>query len=176
MNSPRSGVSSTLNVTSRITVKLPNVFVTLRNSTMQGTPTSVLGHPIRKQAALQPEQESIDAKSQQADDDEDENNVFRKRSALACHQQVAEPVLGVDEFGQHDVAERHAEQVAEAVVDVGKRQCHKYLRHDLVWRGAKRLRRLHVAVGYARNRPDRVRVHERYAGDEDEHHLLRFVD
>src|SRR5215831_16060479 len=116
MNSPRSGVSSTLNVTSRITVKLPNVFVTLRNSTMQGTSTSVLGHAIWEQTALQPEQESIDAKSQQADDDEDENDVFGERAALARHEQVAEPVLGVDEFRQHDVAERHAEQVAEAVV------------------------------------------------------------
>ena len=41
---------------------------------------------------------------------------------------------------------------------------------------AQRLRRLDVAIGHAGDRRDRVRVDERHAGDEDEHHLLRLVD
>ena len=40
----------------------------------------------------------------------------------------------------------------------------------------ERLRRLDVAIGHAGDRRDGVRVDERHAGDEDEHHLLRLVD
>ena len=49
-------------------------------------------------------------------------------------------------------------------------------RDDLKRRGPQRLRRFHVAVRHARDRGDDVRVDERHAGDEDEHHLLRLVD
>ena len=50
------------------------------------------------------------------------------------------------------------------------------LRHNLKRRGSERLRGFHVAVGHARDRGNHVRVDERHAGDEDEHHLLRLVD
>ena len=43
-------------------------------------------------------------------------------------------------------------------------------------RRAQRLRRLDVAIRHAGDRRHGVRVDERHAGDEDEHHLLRLVD
>ena len=58
----------------------------------------------------------------------------------------------------------------------GSASAHEHLRHDLQLRRAERLRRLDVAIRHAGNRRDRVRVDERHAGDEDEHHLLRLVD
>src|ERR1700722_8694798 len=67
MNSPLSGRSVTQNVTSLMTVRSPNRFVTPWNST---TFTSVLDRSVRKQAALKPEQQPVDAVRQQADDDE----------------------------------------------------------------------------------------------------------
>ena len=57
-----------------------------------------------------------------ADDDQDQDDVLGEAAPLAGHQQVAEAVLGVDQLGQHDVAERQAEQVPQAVVDVGQRE------------------------------------------------------
>ena len=42
--------------------------------------------------------------------------------------------------------------------------------------GAERLRGFDVPIGHAGDRGDRVRIHERHARDEDEHHLLRLVD
>src|SRR6266581_2728765 len=74
MNSPLSGRSGTEKVTSRITVTSPNRFVTFRKSTTDGTALvgdSVIGfdtrtallldRPERKEASLEPEQQTIDA-------------------------------------------------------------------------------------------------------------------
>ena len=89
---------------------------------------------------------------------------------------IAQAVARVDQLGQHDVSERHAEEVTQAVVDVRQRERDEHLRHDLPPRRAERLRRLDVAIRHAGNRADGIRVHEGHAGDEDEHHLLRLVD
>ena len=99
-----------------------------------------------------------------------------KPAPLAGHQQEAQAVARVDQLGQHDVPERHAEQVTQAVVDVRQRERDEHLHHDLPPRRAERLRRLDVAIRHAGNRADGIRVHEGNAGDEDEHHLLRLVD
>ena len=102
--------------------------------------------------------------------------MLRQAAPLAGHQQVAEAVLGVDHLGEHDVAERQAEQEAQAVEDVGQRQRHQHLRHDLQRLAPERLRGLDVALGHAGDRRHGVGEDERHAGDEDEHHLLRLVD
>ena len=52
-------------------------------------------------------------------------------AALAGHQQVAEPVLRVDQLGEHDVAKGQAEEMPQAVVDVGHRQRDEHLADDL---------------------------------------------
>ena len=70
---------------------------------------------------------AVDAVGEQADDEQDQDDVLRQAAPLAGHQQIAEAVLGVDQLGQHDVAERQAEQVPQAVVDVGQRQRHQHL-------------------------------------------------
>src|SRR5438034_3072570 len=140
MNSPLFGRSGTENVTSRMTVRPPNRFVTLRKSTTfggwtgaaaSGSLTSLLDDAIRKQTALEPEQQAVDAERQQADDDEDQDDVLGEPAPLARHQQVAEAVLRVDQLGEHDVAERQAEQVPQAVVDVRQGERHEHLPHDL---------------------------------------------
>src|SRR5438034_6419985 len=86
MNSPLSGRSGTENVTSRMTVSVPNRFVTPRKSTTfayvcdataPGDPAaSVFDDTVGKQAALEPEEEPIDAVREQADDDEDQDDVL----------------------------------------------------------------------------------------------------
>src|SRR2546428_3779135 len=128
MNSPLFGRSGTENVTSRMTVRVPNRFVTPRKSTTFGTGwptaaasgslTSLLDDAVRKQTALEPEQQAVDAERQQADDEEDQDDVLGEPAPLARHQQVTEAVLCVDQLGEHDVAEREAEQMPQAVVDV----------------------------------------------------------
>ena len=85
-------------------------------------------HAVRKQTALEPEQHAVDAVREQPDDDQDQDDVLRQPAPLAGHQQVAEAVLRVDQLGEHDVAERQAEQVPQAVVDVGQRQRDEHLR------------------------------------------------
>ena len=185
MNSPLSGTSGTVNVTSWMTVRLPKRFVTPLeiDDVRGGSRGRGLAHhhsstdAVREQAALEPEQQAVDAVREQADDDEDQDDVLGQAAPLAGHQQVAEAVLRVDQLGQHDVAERQAEQVPQAVVDVGQRERDEHLAHDLQrrWRRASaRSRR----SGRARSTTarDRVREDERHAGDEDEHHLLRLVD
>jgi len=73
-------------------------------------------------------------------DDQDQDDVLGQSRRLACHQQVAEAVLGVDQLREHDVAERETEEVAEAVVEVRQRERDQHLPHDLERRGAQRLR------------------------------------
>src|SRR6478735_9341056 len=122
MNSPRPGRSGTEKVTSRITVTLPNRLVTRSKSTTFGTsvdatsdsPTSVLDAAVGKQAALEPEQCPIDAEGEQTDDHQNQDDVLRQPAALAGHQQIAQPVLGVDQLGEHDVAEGQSKQMPQA--------------------------------------------------------------
>src|SRR5919202_4482295 len=169
MNSPLPGRSATENVTSRMTVRVPNRFVTFLKSTTLGacnltsaasaaSRTSVLDNAMGKESALEPEQQSIDPVREQAEDDEDQNNVLRQAAPLARHQQIAEAVLRVDQLGEHDVAERESEQMAEAAVDVGQRQGNQHLAHDLPRRRVERLRRLHVTVRHVHHRRDRIRI------------------
>src|ERR1051325_320244 len=110
MNSPLLGRSGTANVTSRMTVWLPKRFVTFLNSTtlpsaagaVWGSLTSVLDRTIGEQPALEPEQHPVDAVREQADDDQDQDDVLRQAAPLARHQEIAQPVFGVDQLGQHD--------------------------------------------------------------------------
>ena len=94
-NSPWPGRSGTEKVTSRITVKSPNRFVTPRNSTMLGS----VGHssPARygKEAALEAEQQPVDPVGEQADDHQDQEDVLRQAAPLTGHQQIAEAVLAL---------------------------------------------------------------------------------
>src|SRR3954471_13139787 len=130
MNSPLSGMLGTQNVTSRMIVSLPNCLVTLRNSTRFSL-TSVLRRPVGKQSALEEEQQPIDAVGEQPDDDQDQDDVLGEAAPLAGHQQVAQPMLRVDQFGQHDVAEREAKQMTQSAVDLGQRERHQHLVDDL---------------------------------------------
>src|SRR5258706_6190441 len=143
MNSPLFGRSGTENVTSRITVRSPKRFVTPWKSTTLGGADAATGPlafavirsfldgPVRKQSALEEEQEAIDAVGEQSDDDQDQDDVLGQSTTLARHQQVAETVLRVDQFGQHDVAERQAEEMPQAVVDVGQRERHEHFSDNL---------------------------------------------
>ena len=164
MNSPLPGRSSTANVTSRMTVRSPNRFVTLLElDDVRRHGRGGLAHvsPRPRDTGNSPRwnqnSSAVDAVREQADDDQDQDDVLRQPAPLARHQQVAEPVLRVDQLGQHDVAERQAEQVAQAVVDVGQRQRHQHLRHDLQRRRAERLRGLDVAIRHAGDRARRRR-------------------
>src|SRR2546427_12545099 len=128
MNSPFPGRSGTEKVTSRMIVTFPNCLVTPRNSTALGSasaaaarcrsierPSSLSG-PMREQAPLEPEEQAIDSVRERADDEEDQDDVLRQPAPLARHQQIAQPVLRVDQFRQHDVAEGEAEEMSQAVV------------------------------------------------------------
>ena len=64
----------------------------------------------------------------------------------------------------------------QAVVDVRQGERDEHLADDLRGPGAERLRRLDVAVRHVHDGGNRVRIHERHARDEDEHHLLGLVD
>src|SRR4051794_5613229 len=147
MNSPLSGMLGTQKVTSRITTRLPNRLVTLRNSTTFSV-TSFLRRAIGEQAALEEEQQAIDAVGEQPDDHEDQNDVLRESATLTRHQQVAEAVLRVDQLGEHDVAKRQAEEMAQAAVDLRQRQRDEHLVDDLERGRAERLRGFHVALGH----------------------------
>src|SRR5438874_2645743 len=130
MNSPFPGRSGTEKVTSRMIVTFPNCLVTPRNSTTLGSASInrplILGGPMREQAPLEPEEHAIDSVRERADDEEDQDDVLRQPAPLARHQQIAQPVLRVDQFRQHDVAEGEAEEMPQAVVDVrqGERDEH----------------------------------------------------
>src|SRR5437899_1365644 len=136
MNSPLPGRSVTENVTSRMTVRSPNRFVTPWKSTTFGrravsdvvSSTSVLEDAVREQTALEPEQQPIDAVRKQADDDQDQDDVLGETAPLAGHQQVAEAVLRVDEFGEHDVPERETKEMPQAVEDVRQREADEHFR------------------------------------------------
>src|SRR5688572_1643530 len=142
MNSPLPGRSGTENVTSRITVKRPNRFVTFWKSTTFGrsgrsavtagaTLTSILDDAMREQTPLEPEQQAIDTVRQQPDDHQNQDDVLRQSAPLTRHQQIAEAVLGVDQLGEHDVAERQAEEMPQTVVNVRQRQRDEDLPDDL---------------------------------------------
>src|SRR5882672_3116792 len=140
MNSPLCGRSGTEKVTSRTTVRLPKRFVTFLNSTTlprasgaaRGSLTSVLDRTIREQPALEPEEHAVDAIREHADDHQDQDDVLGHSTPLARHQEISKPVLRVDQLGEHDIAERETEQVAQAVVDVRQRQGDEHLQHDLM--------------------------------------------
>src|SRR5689334_3515895 len=117
MNSPLSGRSGTEKVTSRMTVSSPKRLVTLRKSTTFATrggwfvvvagsagvsATSVLDDPVRKESALEPEQQAVDAVGEQDDDDQNQDDVLGHAAPLTGHQQIAEAVLRVDQLGEHD--------------------------------------------------------------------------
>ena len=54
--------------------------------------SSSLATRYGKQAALEEEQQPVDAEGEQPDDHEDQDDVLRQAAPLAGHQQVAEPV------------------------------------------------------------------------------------
>ena len=58
---------------------------------------------------LDPAEEPVDSKGQGGDDDQYENNMFRQAPSLARGKQIAQPMLRVDQFGQHYVAESQTE-------------------------------------------------------------------
>ena len=99
-----------------------------------------------------------------------------KPAPLAGAEQIAQAVLGVDQLGEHDVAEGHAEQRSKTLIYVGQRQRDQDLADDLPLGSAQSGGRFDVAVRHRGDRAHRVGINERNAGDEDEHHLLRFVD
>ena len=136
MNSPLSGRSGTEKVTSRMTVRSPNRFVTLSKlddvRARRGVPAGSLTISPRPRGTgnsprWNQNSSAVDAVREQADDDQDQDDVLRQAAPLAGHQQIAEAVLRVDQLGEHDVAEGEAEQVPQAVVDVRQRQRHQHL-------------------------------------------------
>src|SRR5436190_17279878 len=69
---------------------------------LTGSPTRLLlGRPEREEAALEEEERPIDPVGEQPDDEQDEDDVLRHAAPLARHQQEAEPVLCVDQLGEH---------------------------------------------------------------------------
>ena len=99
MNSPLPGRSGTVKVTSRMTVRSPNRFVTLAklDDVRDAAAASSFASTARygKQAALEPEQQPVDAVGQQPDDDQDQDDVLRQAAPLARHQQIAQAVLAL---------------------------------------------------------------------------------
>src|SRR3954468_21611081 len=114
MNSPLPATSGTEKVTFLMIVRSPKRFVTFVKSTTFGVDAAVvvwsatllLDRAIREEAALEEEQQAVDTVGEQPDDHQDQNDVFRQAAPLARHEQVPEPVLGVDQLGEHDIAER----------------------------------------------------------------------
>src|SRR5437016_6778926 len=78
---------------------------------------------VREQLCLKPIQQPVNRVGEQANDHQNQNDVLGEPTPLAGAEQIAEPVLRIDQLGQHDVAEREAEQTAEIVVDTRQRQC-----------------------------------------------------
>ena len=76
MNSPWSGRSSTVKVTSRIAVRLPNRLVTPGTRRCTGIPLSFLDRAMREKAALKPEQQAVDSVGEEADDQENQDDVL----------------------------------------------------------------------------------------------------
>src|SRR5439155_16558442 len=71
---------------------------------------------VREQLCLKPVEQAIDRVRQQTNDHQDQDDVLGEPAPLPGAEQIAEPVLRIDQLGQHDVAEREAEQTAEIVV------------------------------------------------------------
>src|SRR5688500_1756811 len=198
MNSPWSGRLCTLKETSRIAVVARGVpslktFVTLLNSTMTSSSAMAWGpapdgilwgwsaislgiRSIGKEAALYEQQKLVDAVSEGADDEQDQNNVFGQTAALAGGEQIAESVLGIDQLGEHDVAERHAEQRTQALIDIRNGESDEHFPHDLEGGSTERLRGFDIARRHGRNGSHCVGEDKRRAGDKDEHHLLRLFN
>src|SRR5213075_3184284 len=82
---------------------------------------------IRKQTALDPSQKAIDTPRQAADDDQDKNDMFRQAAPLAGAQQIPQTMLGIDQLGQHDIPDGHAEERSKTLINVGQRQRNQHL-------------------------------------------------
>src|SRR5882672_5606914 len=101
MNSPLPGKSSTRNVTFLIAVK-PSSYV------LETPLNSTIGGRVGKRG-----------------------RGSASAATLAGAEQIAEPVLRVDQLRQHDVSERKAEQGAQIVVDVRQGRGDQHFRDDL---------------------------------------------
>src|SRR5215831_2008754 len=157
-NSILFGMSSTTNDTFLMAVKPSSyVFVTRSNRTTDAgdgatpvdgaatfsrwavdpgdtvgiSPGSVFFGPMRKQPTLEPVQQPVDPVGEQPDHDEDREDMLGEATALARHEQIAQPMLRIHELGEHDIAEREAEQATQAVIDVRHRQRNEHLHDDL---------------------------------------------
>src|SRR5271155_2705753 len=101
------------------------VLLTCSNSTISSSGmTLVRVLAIRKQTVLDPSQKAVDSIRQAADDNQYENNVFRQPPPLAGRQQIAQPVLRINQFREHDVAEGQPEQRPQAFINVRQGQRH----------------------------------------------------
>src|SRR6516164_5815478 len=103
---------------------------------------------MRKQAALNEENNSINYQRDRGNDNQDEDNSFRMAASLGHidHTANSTSFAGFDDgFRKHDVAKRQAEEQSQRIENSRHRQWEQHLQDDLPALCTKCVRRIDVA-------------------------------